>query len=234
FTDRPTSLVYAKDVMPYDVERHNMPYGVVRPANSKEVSQILRYANKRLIPVHIHGSGTSLVGLARPKTNAIVLDTARMNDIKIFPERGYFEVGPGLHVAKVRKALSQYKAMLPVFPGSELVASIGGIVAVNTSAHAVDAALGKPGDFVLGLEVVLPTGEILQTGTESTRKPAGIEPTKFFIGSEGLLGVLTSIRMRLIPLPYFENIVAYYDSTDPILDTVMEMYKQGVPPPSLL
>ena len=230
-TDKPTSVVYAKDVMPWDLEEKNIPYAVVRPLNSQEVSKILKYANEKLIPVHIHGSGTSLVGLARPKTKGIVLDTARMKKITVYPERGYFEAEPGLHVAQVRKELAKYNAMLPVFPGSELVATIGGTVAVNTSAHAVDAALGKPGDFVLGFEVVLPTGEIIQTGTESTRRPAGIDPTKFFIGSEGLLGLLTLVRMRLIPLPYFEHIVAYYNTTEDILDTVMEMYKQGIHPP---
>jgi glycolate oxidase len=230
-TDKPTSVVYAKDVMPWDLEEKNIPYAVVRPLNSQEVSKILKYANEKLIPVHIHGSGTSLVGLARPKTKGIVLDTARMKRIAVYPERGYFEAEPGLHVAHVRKELSKYNAMLPVFPGSELVATIGGAVAVNTSAHGVDAALGKPGDFVLGFEVVLPTGEIIQTGTESTRRPAGIDPTKIFIGSEGLLGVLTLVRMRLVPLPYFEHIVAYYNTTEDILDTVMAMYKKGIHPP---
>jgi glycolate oxidase len=230
-TDKPTSVVYAKDPMPWDLEEKNIPYAVVRPSNSQEVSKLLKYANEKLIPVHIHGSGTSLVGLARPKTKGIVLDTARMKKITVYPERGYFEAEPGLHVVQVRKELARYNAMLPVFPGSELVATLGGTVAVNTSAHAVDAALGKPGDFVLGFEVVLPTGEIIQTGTESTRRPAGIDPTKFFIGSEGLLGVLTLVRMRLIPLPYFEHIVAYYNTTEDILDTVMAMYKKGIHPP---
>ena len=231
FTDKPTSVVYAKDTMPWDVEEKNIPYAVVRPSNSQEISKILRYANEKLIPVHIHGSGTSLVGLARPKTKCILLDTARMKEIRVYPERGYFEAEPGLHVVQVKKELAKYNAMLPLFPGSELVATIGGTVAVNTSAHGVDAALGKPGDFVLGFEVVLPTGEVIQTGTESTRRPAGIDLTKFFIGSEGLLGVLTLLRMRLIPLPYFEHIVAYYNKTEDILDTVMEMYKQGIFPP---
>jgi glycolate oxidase len=231
FTDKATSVVYAKDTMPWDVEEKNIPYAVVRPSNSQEISKILKYANEKLIPVHIHGSGTSLVGLARPKTKCILLDTARMREIRVYPERGYFEAEPGLHVVQVKKELAKYNAMLPLFPGSELVATIGGTVAVNTSAHGVDAALGKPGDFVLGFEVVLPTGEVIQTGTESTRRPAGIDLTKFFIGSEGLLGVLTLLRMRLIPLPYFEHIVAYYNKTEDILDTVMEMYKQGIFPP---
>jgi FAD/FMN-containing dehydrogenase len=88
-----------------------------------------------LIPVHIHGSGTSLVGLARPKTKGILLDTARMKEIRVYPERGYFEVEPGLHIADVRKVLAKHNAMLPVFPGSELVATIGGTIAVNTSAQ---------------------------------------------------------------------------------------------------
>ena len=231
FTDRPTSVVYAKDTMPWDVEEKNIPYAVVRPGNVQEISKILKYANEKLIPVHTHGSGTSLVGLARPKTNCIVLDTARMKDIRVYPERGYFEAGPGVHLAQLRKELANHNAMLPVFPGSELVATIGGAIAVNTSAHGVDAALGKPGDFILGFELVLPTGEIIATGTESTRRPAGIDPTKFFIGSEGLLGVLTLIRMRIIPLPSFQHIVASYRSTEDILDTVMEMYRQRIFPP---
>ena len=79
--------------------------------------------------------------------------------------------------------------------------------------------------------MVLPTGEILQTGTESTRKPAGIEATKFLVGSEGLLCVITKIRMRLIPLPHMQNIVAYYKCTEDIIDTVMAMYKKGIPTP---
>lgn len=231
FTDRPAAMVYARDVMPYDLEDYNIPYAVVRPGDATEISAILRYANEKQLPVHIHGSGTSLVGLARPKTNGIILDTGRLQAIHVFPERGYFEAGAGTHLAKIRKALAPHHAMLPIFPGSELVATLGGAVAVNTSAHAVDAALGKPGDYVLGLEVVLPTGEILQTGTESPRKPAGIEATKFLVGSEGLLCILTKIRMRLVPMPQSIPIVAYYSKTEDILGTVMGMYRQGIFPP---
>ncbi|MEW5913492.1 MAG: FAD-binding oxidoreductase [Thermodesulfobacteriota bacterium] len=231
FTDAPTNVVYAKDTMPYDLEDRNIPYAVVRPADSEEIGEVLKYANQCELPVHIHGSGTSLVGLARPKAKGIVLDTGRLQSIEIFPERGYFESGAGVHLAKLRKALAPHKALLPIFPGSELVATIGGSVAVNTSAHAVDAALGKPGDYVLGLEVVLPTGEVIQTGTQSLRKPAGVEATKLLIGSEGLLGVITKVRMRLVPLPHTANIVAYYGRTEDILRTVMAMYRQGLNPP---
>ncbi len=231
FDDKPTNLVYAKDVMPYDLEEHNIPCAVARPANAAQVAQVLKYANQKKLPVHIHGSGTSLVGLARPKARGIVLDTARLQMLDIYPERAYFEAGAGVHLAKVRAALTPHKALLPIFPGSELVATIGGSISVNTSAHAVDSALGKPGDYVLGLEVVLPTGEIIQTGTESLRRPAGVELTKLMVGSEGLLGVITKVRMRLVPNPFTTNIVAYYGKTEDILATVMEMYRQGISPP---
>ncbi|HID30242.1 MAG TPA: FAD-binding oxidoreductase [Desulfobacterales bacterium] len=212
--------------MPWEVRAHNMPFVVVRPGSAQEISSILRYANRKKIPVHTHGSGTSLVGLGRPKVNCIVIDTGRLKGLRIYPERGYFEVEPGYHVGELRKALLEHNVLLPAFPGSEPVATIGGIVSVNTSAHGVDAALFKPGDYVLGLQVVLPTGEILDTGTESMRKPAGIEATKLFVGSEGLLCVITMIRMRLISMPYTKNIVAFYRNTEEVLETVMTMYKQ--------
>ncbi len=231
FTDKSTALVYAKDTMPWDVEAHNIPYSVVRPGSSEEISGVLKLASKMGVPVHTHGSGTSLVGLGRPKARGVVLDMGRFQEFKAYPERGYFEVGAGMHIGNVRKKLNLYNSMLPVFPGSELIATIGGAVSVNTSAHAVDATLCKPGDYVLGLEVVMPDGTVLKTGTESARKPAGIEMTKFLVGSEGLLCVITKIRMRLIPDPWLTNIVAYYPSTEDILDTVMAMYKKAVHTP---
>mgnify|MGYP000645614422 CR=1 FL=1 len=230
-SDLPTRIIYAQDPMPYDVEKHNIPYVVVRPGNAEEISRVLRYANEKLIPVHVRGSGTSLVGLARPKTNCILLDLRRIRDIKVYPERGYFEAGAGARLWEIRKILANYDCILPIYPGSERIATIGGAVASNTSAHAVDAALAKPGDFVLGLEVVLPTGEIINTGTESTRRPAGVELTKLFIGCEGLFGVITRVRMRLVPKIYVRNLVAYYKSVDDVLKTVMDMYSKRIVPP---
>lgn len=229
--DLPTRIIYAQDPMPYELEEQNIPLVVVRPGTTEEVAEILRYANEKRISVHVRGAGTSLVGVARPKTNAILLDLKRMDKIKIYLDRGYFEAEPGARLWRVREELLKYGCMLPSFPGSERIATIGGVISANTSAHAVDAALGKPGDFVLGLEVVLPTGDIIQTGTESTRRPAGVELTKLFIGGEGLFGVITKIRMRLIRNAYLKYIVAYYSDVDEILRTVMDMYKNLVPPP---
>ena len=230
-SDLSTRIIYAQDPMPYELEEHNIPILVVRPACAEEVSKILRYANEKNIPVHVRGAGTSLVGVARPKTNAILIDLKRMSNIKVYPDRGYFEAGPGARLWKVREELAKYNSILPAFPGSERVATLGGVISSNTSAHAVDAALGKPGDFVLGLEIVLPTGEIIETGTESTRRPAGIELTKLFIGGEGLFGIITKIRMRLVPGIYVKNLVAYYKDVDTILSTVVDMYRNMVPPP---
>lgn len=230
-TDRPAMIVYAEDYPPFDPEEHNLPYTVVRPSNVREISQILKYANEKKIAVHVHGSGTSLLFQSRPKEKGIVLDMRRMSKIEVFRESGYFESEPGVLIHEARKVLAQHGAMFPLFPGSETSASVGGTIAVNTSAHGVDAALGKPGDSVLGLEVVLPTGDILETGTEGMRRPAGIELTHWFVGSEGLLGVITKVRMRLIPLLKTTNIVVHYKTVDGILDAVMGMYQQLIPPP---
>ncbi|GAH92242.1 unnamed protein product, partial [marine sediment metagenome] len=100
FADKNTRMVYGQDPMAHDIEEHNIPYVVVRPSGAEEVSQILKYANEQLIPVHTHGSGTSFAGLARPKVNCILLDMGRMNKMEVFPERGYFEVGPSAHLVQ--------------------------------------------------------------------------------------------------------------------------------------
>lgn len=123
-----------------------------------------------------------------------------MNDIEIFEDYGFFECGPGCICANVANEIKSRGYHLPLAPGSRLIASMGGLIANNTSAHIVDASIGKPGDYVLGLEAVLPTGEIIETGTKGLTRPAGIDLTKLFVGGDGLLGVVTKIRIRLVPV----------------------------------
>ena len=77
FADKATMTVYAQDALFFDIEQHNLPYVVVRPSGAEEVSRILKYANEKLMPVHIHGAASSIAGHARPKTNCILLDLKR-------------------------------------------------------------------------------------------------------------------------------------------------------------
>jgi glycolate oxidase len=147
---------------------------VVKPCNAIEVSKILRYADERKIPVWIHGSGTALHGATRPKCKCIVLNTSRMSDIEFFEDYGYIECGAGVRVLELSKILENKGYFLPLIPGSRMVSTVGGGIAVNTSEHMVDSCFGKPIDYVLGLEVVLPNGEIIETGQKLYADPQAL------------------------------------------------------------
>lgn len=219
------------DAFPFEVDRENLPYAVVMPKSREDVSEILKYANREKIPIFIRGSGTSLAGASRYHIPGIVMNTHRMNDIEIFEEYGFFECGPGCICANVADEIKSRGYYLPFAPGSRLIASMGGLIANNTSAHIVDASIGKPGDYVLGLEAVLPTGEIIETGTKGLRRPAGTDLTKLFVGGDGLLGVVTRIRIRLVPA--FERAygMAVYSDLRSLAKGVQRMYMERCPAP---
>jgi glycolate oxidase len=219
------------DTFPYEADRDKLPLAIVMPGSTEEVSEILKYANAGKVPVFVRGSGTSFTGASRYHTPGIVLSTRRLDSVEILDDYGYFECGPGSICASVEEVLKPGGFFLPTAPGSRLIASMGGIIANNTSAHIVDTSIGKPGDYVLGLEVVLPDGEVIETGTKGLRRPAGTDLTKFFVGGDGLLGVVTKIRMRLVP--QFERAfgVAVYRNLDSVAKAVQRMYMERRPPP---
>jgi len=187
------------DVYPYGAEKEKLPYAIVLPKTAEEISTILKLANEFLVPVYVRGSGTSLAGASRYKYPGIVVNTHRMDALEFYEDYGYAECEPGCVCYDVMQAFEARGAFLPVAPGSKLIASMGGLVANNTSAHIIDASIGKFSDYVLGVQAVLPTGEIIETGTKGLRRPAGTDLTKFFVGGDGLLGVVTRIRIRLVP-----------------------------------
>jgi glycolate oxidase len=219
------------DTFPYEAEQENLPLAIVMPKSKDEISEILKYANQINVPVFIRGSGTSFTGASRYHFPGIVINTHRMNEIKVFEDFGFFECGPGCICEDVAKEIETRGYFLPFAPGSRLVATMGGLIANNTSAHVVDASIGKPGDYVLGLEVVLPSGEVIETGTKGLRRPAGTDLTKLFVGGDGLLGVVTKIRMRLVPA--FERAygIAIYKDLKSVAKGVQRMYREKRPLP---
>jgi glycolate oxidase len=120
---------------------------------------------------------------------------------------------------------------LPQLVGSALIASLGGLASNNTSGHVIDAAIGKIADYIHGVEVVLPTGEIIETGTKGMRRPAGTDLTKYFVGGDGLLAVITKIRYRLVPLGKQAYGIAIFKDLKQIARGVKRMYTEKVPPP---
>lgn len=215
----------------FDMERAKLPYLVVRPGSTKEVSELMKYANSKGIPVYPRGSGNSLAGASRYWYKGIVLNMSRFNFLRIDKENGYFEGGPGATGGYINQELAKLGYFLPMMPGSVNYASLGGMVNTNTSGHILDCTRGKPSDHVMGVEAVLPTGDVLETGTKSLRRPSGTDLTKFFAGGDGLLGIITMARVRMLPLPKNSYGLAYFKDLEPLARAIQAMYWEDAPLP---
>jgi len=225
-------IAYASDPMPYDLEEDNIPMVVVKPGSAQEIAEIMKYANKHKTPVVIHGSGTSFNGASRPKRKgSMLLSTSRLDFLDINEDYMYFECGAGVRCIDVINALEKRGYMLPLNPGSKIMATMGGLISINTIGHMVDACVGKPVDHVMGLEVVLPTGEIIETGTKSMRRPSGLDLTRFFVGTEGLFGIITKIRMRLMLNPEKVYSVASFEKPKDVAHAFVDVYQKKAPIP---
>jgi D-lactate dehydrogenase (cytochrome) len=180
------------------------PDAVVYPKSREEVAQILRFCNRRGVPVVPFGQGSSLEGQTIPTRGGISLDLALMDAIvEIRPDDLLVRVQPGVTHEKLNAHLKEHGLFFPVDPGWD--ASIGGMAATNASGtNAV--RYGAMREQVLGLEVVLADGMVMRTGGMAMKSSAGYNLTALFVGSEGTLGVFTEITLRLYPIP--EHVVA--------------------------
>jgi glycolate oxidase len=177
-----------------------MPDAVVRPQNALEVSEIVKLANEYKFPIIPRGGGSALCGHSLAIDGGVIIDMQGMNKIKeIRVEDLYVVSEPGVVCDELNKALKKRGFWVPG-PSSSNVANVGGMVATNSSG---DKALkyGATRDYVLGLEVVLPTGEIVQVGSKTIKNSGGYQLEKLFCGMEGTLGIITEIIMKVIPLP---------------------------------
>jgi glycolate oxidase len=188
---------YAQDA----VKEKFPPEAVALPRTANEISQILRLANERRFPVTARGGGVGYTGGAVPIEGGIVIGTDRMNRIKqINAEDLYVIAEPGVVTHDLQKAVEARGLFYPPDPSSYKESYIGGNIAENAGGIR-SAKYGVTKHFVLGLEVVLPTGEIIKTGGLTTKNVVGFDLTGLMCGSEGLLGIITEATLRLVPLP---------------------------------
>jgi glycolate oxidase len=220
---------YADTSLPYDVEKGDLPDVVVQPENTHEISEVLKYANAHKIPVTTYGSGTSLIFGTKPKHHGITLSTERLTSFDINEEHQWFECGAGLKTGQAIKELGKLDYFLPI--QTQIGSSVGGAVSINTLGHLTDNIFGRPVNNVLGLKVVLPTGEIIETGSKCLRRAAGWDLARIFIGAEGILGVITEVRMVLIPMPETFDAVGFFKTVEQIGDAVGLMYRNKFPLP---
>lgn len=177
------------------------PAAVLIPRNTAEVSTCLRLACEHGVPVIARGAGSGLSGAANASGNAVVLSLHRMNAVLEIDEINRVAVvQPGVITADLRAAVATAGLFYPPDPGSVAFCTIGGNVATNAGGMCC-VRYGVTGDFVLGMEVVLADGRVLRTGRRTVKGVAGYDLTRLFVGSEGTLGIVTEVTLRLVPAP---------------------------------
>ena len=177
-----------------------MPEAVVRPRRREDIGVVLALANRHHVPVTVRGRGTTLTGAAAPLKGGWVIDLTGLHRVRIDAETGLAHVQAGATNAAVRSAAEAAGWFYPPDPSSEKYCTIGGNVACNAGGmHG--GKYGVTRDYVIALKGFLPTGEWVEWGTATKKFSAGFNMRDLWIGSEGLLGVVTDAVLKLIPLP---------------------------------
>jgi len=219
---------YSHDEMP--MPKPFLPEVVVKPDSSSAVAEVLKLANRRRIPVTPRGGGTGLSGGAVPTCGGIVLSLERMNRILEIDKANFVAtVEAGVLLSELFQAVAEHGLHYPLYPG-EASAAIGGNVATNAGGMRA-VKYGVTRHFVLGLEAVLPTGEIIQTGGKFVKNSTAYDLTQLLIGSEGTLAVVTRVLLRLIPPPgMMELLFIPFNSLHDAISSVPEILKRGILP----
>lgn len=211
-----------------------LPEAVAFPGNAPEISQIVRLANEYRFPVVPRGAGTGTTGGALPVHGGLVLVTTRLNRIlEIDPDNFVAVVEPGVITGHLKAAVARYGLYYPPDPASANFCTIGGNLA-ECAGGAVAVHYGVTRDYVLGLTVVLPTGDIIDTGVRTAKGVVGYDLTRLLVGSEGTLGVITKIILRLVPQPAArQTLLAGFADLEVAAQTVGLILKAGLAPTAL-
>jgi glycolate oxidase len=207
-----------------------VPAAVVRPGCTAEVSEILRLADERRVPVVARGSGTGLSGAAVPVAGGLVVSFERMDRIlEIDLDNHVAVVQPGVTLAQLDEATAAHGLVYPVFPG-EPSASIGGNVATNAGGMRA-VKYGVTRHQVLGLEAVLPGGTVLRSGGKFVKSSSGYDLTQLVTGSEGTLALVTEATLRLYPRPaHAGTVLAPFATLEQVARAVPPVVASGIGP----
>ena len=231
FTDEDSFEKYGRD----ETERlHYYPAVVVKPRKTEEIGALMQLANKHLIPVTPRGAGTGLTGGALPHLGGLVIAMERFNTILEIDERNLqVTTEPGVITEVLQNAVKEKGLFYPPDPASKGSCFIGGNISENSGGpKAVKYGVVK--DYVLNLEIVLPTGEIIWTGSNVLKNATGYNLTQLIVGSEGTLGIVTKIVLRLIPHPKFDLLMlAPFDSLEKASEAVSAIFRAGITPSAM-
>lgn len=203
-------LAYSYDSTP---QYQAMPDCVISPRSTKEVAEVVKICHKARIPIVPRGSGTNLCAGTTPLEGGVVLLFRHLNQIlEIDEENLTLTTQPGVITGDIIKAAEEVGLFYPPDPGSMHISQIGGNIGEN-SGGLRGLKYGVTRDYVLGLEIVLPTGDIIRTGGKLAKDVAGYDLTRLYVGAEGTLGIITEATLKLVPIPEAKEtmLVLYHD-----------------------
>lgn len=219
----------------YDATKQKaLPSVIIRPKSTQEVKEIMTLACGEGIPVYPRGAGSGLSGGCVPVKGGLVLEMTRMSSILQIDEANLMaEVEPGCVVADLQRAVEKRGLFYPPDPASNEFSTIGGNVA-ECSGGLRAVKYGVTRDYVLALEIVLASGEVIHTGSRTLKSVAGYDLVRLFVGSEGTLGVFTRILLRLIPLPQsIATLLCFFETDQEAARTVEALVRERILPRTL-
>jgi glycolate oxidase len=210
------------------------PDAVLVPESADQIARIMKIANEYKINIIPRGAGTNICGSSVAREGGVIMAFHRMNRIlEIDRESMCAVVQPGVINGDLQKEVAQYNLMYPPDPASMFVSTIGGNVSLNAGGPR-GVKYGVTRDYLLGLEVVLPSGDIIKTGGKTLKNVSGYDLTRLLCGSEGTLGIFTEITLRLVPLPPAKTTLqAAYADLDDAATTVTAILAAGMVPTTL-
>jgi glycolate oxidase len=224
-------LVYSYDATP---NFQSMPDAVVSPRNTKEISEIIKICNENGVPIVPRGSGTNLCAGTCPTEGGVVLLFKFMNKILDIDEENLtVTVQPGVITLDLINAVEAKGLFYPPDPSSMKISTIGGNINEN-SGGLRGLKYGVTRDYVMGLEIVLPNGDIIRTGGKLAKDVAGYDLTRLFVGSEGTIGVITEAILKVIPMPETKKtMLALYDDLEDAAKSVSKIIANKIIPTTL-
>jgi glycolate oxidase len=226
FDDAKTLEKYARDKVPE--QYGHMPEVVVLPKTAQEIAEMVKLANREMIPITPRAAGSGLSGGAVPVYGGILLSVERMNKIIEVDEKNLMAVvEPGVVTNKLDEALRKYGLFFAGYPMSEEFCFVGGNVAENAGGGRA-VKYGVTGHYIHGLEIVSPTGEIIQLGGKRVKDVTGYNLVQLMVGSEGTLGIFTKIFIKLLPRPTVRQaILVLFEDPETAIAVVPEIMTSG-------
>lgn len=215
-------------------ELFHLPDVLVEATTTEQVQQLLRLANEHCFPVTPRGLGTGLTGGSVPLSGGVLLSLAKMNRILTIDSQNLIAVvEPGVVTGDLRKAAQSKGLFYPPDPASIDTCSLGGNAATNAGGASC-VKYGTTRNYILGMEVVLPSGEIIQAGVQTRKGVVGYDLAQLLMGSEGTLGIITKLIVKLIPLPpAVTTLVALFSSLPSAMQAVTALLTSGYLPSAI-